>query len=215
MYLDCDMLVVLPTGCGKTLMFFLYVLQNSTKTSPVIVPTLALQADLLRRARHHNISSTGDPHNVTNERLIIVTPETACTNGFRELLMRLQHGNQLGKIFVDEAHVYSTDCDYRPALRQLPTLGTHPVPLVLTTVTAPAWIVCDILSNFFGPKRTPLVVKQETNRLNISYLVRNEANVKTLIEECRTCMDKLQVEERKIIYVPSLDLVRLRLVLLV
>ena len=140
-------------------------MRNHNVTSPVIVPTVALQADLWRRAQ-----------GCTDERLVIVTPKLVCTIGFRELLTKLHQANQyqLGKLFVDEAHCYSTEIDYmyRPCFGLLPTLGEYPVPLVLTTATVPEWIVSDILSNFFGSNRTPSLVRQDTNRLNISYSVK-------------------------------------------
>ena len=94
LHLNRDLFVVLPTGCGKTLLFFLYVCHNTNVTSPVIVPTVALQADLLRRAQGHGISCTDDPLHWNSERLVIVTPETVCTIGFREFLTKLQRANQ-------------------------------------------------------------------------------------------------------------------------
>ena len=82
------------------------------------------------------------------------------------------------------------------------------MPLVLTTATAPEWIVSDILSNFFGSCRTPLLVRQDTNRLNISYSVQVNANVQTLTAECKRVVANLEEEERVVVYVTSIDVVR-------
>ena len=72
--------------------------------------------------------------------------------------MQLYCKKRLGTIFVDEVHLFSTQCQFRPTFRQLPQLAFVPVPLVLLTATAPPWIISD-LSKFFGPGRTPVIVK--------------------------------------------------------
>ena len=56
---NCDMLAVLPTGCGKS--FALSIVRIATLKSVVIVPTVSLQADLLRRVETHHITATNDP----------------------------------------------------------------------------------------------------------------------------------------------------------
>ena len=101
------MLVVLPTGCGKTLLFFLYAYKNSTVKNVVIVPTISLQVDLIRRARGHCITAINDPSTGANYSLLIVTPEAAITNTFRDAITHLHCLKQLGKNFIDEAHLFS------------------------------------------------------------------------------------------------------------
>ena len=49
-----DILAILPTGCGKSLLFFLYaVVHKGQRTTVVIVPTLSLMQGLMRRATMH------------------------------------------------------------------------------------------------------------------------------------------------------------------
>ena len=52
-----DMLVILPTGCGKSLLFFLYAYKNRELVSVIVIPTISLCEDLKRRAMKHGIST--------------------------------------------------------------------------------------------------------------------------------------------------------------
>ena len=63
---------------------------------------------------------------------------------------------------------------------------------------------------FYGSSRILLIVRQETNRLNISYSVikANTNAVQALTERCRRNVDDLDENERIVVYVPSLILVR-------
>ena len=70
-------------------------------------------------------------------------------------------------------------------------LSQRMLSTAVTSMAAPEWIVSDILSNFFGFCRTPLHVRQDTNRLNISYSVQVNANVQTLTAECKRIVAKL------------------------
>ena len=111
-------------------------------------------------------------------------------------------------IFIDEAHVFSTDRDFRPSVRRLPELTFLPnVRLVMLTATAPQWIMDDIRSNFFGQNRVPIVFRDATNRLNVRYEVNCSCSTfdpvaKQLVELLQNYSDL----DRCIIYVPALEL---------
>ena len=207
LHTNSDILAILPTGCGKSLLFFLYSFKYSTLTNIVIVPTLSLQSDLKRRAECHRISCSISLSLVANEQLVILTPEAVISQEGSELIMRLYGADQLGKIFVDEVHLFSTDGEFRPMFRQLPTLRFMPVSFVLMTATAPEWVVSDILKCFFAPGRMPLVIRQQTNRLNISYETKMGAQVGDLTNQCAVNLSTYTEDERSIIYVPAIDLV--------
>ena len=99
-----DVLAILPTGAGKSLLFFLYASMHTERTSFVIVPTVSLVCDLMRRAKSHGIRCTNDASKVSNEHLVFVTPEAAATSvAVRAQLMQLYCKKRLGTIFVDEA----------------------------------------------------------------------------------------------------------------
>ena len=206
LYTKSDIAAILPTGCGKSLLFYLHSFKYTTVTNIVVVPTLSLQSDLKRRAQCHGISASVLPSAVTNEQLVILTPEAAVSQGGSELIMRLYSANQLGKIFIDKAHLFSTDRDFRPMFRQLPTLRFVPIPFVLMTATAPEWIVRDIVEGFFGPGRMPLVIRQQTNRFNM-YVTKISTSVEDITSQSSINLTTYKKEERGIVYVPAIDLI--------
>ena len=58
LFTTTDIITVLPTGCGKSLTFFLHTFVYPNLTSVVVVPTLSLKQDLRRRAEERGISSS-------------------------------------------------------------------------------------------------------------------------------------------------------------
>ena len=203
-----DVLAVLPTGGGKSLLFFLYAARHPCITSIVIVPTVSLMADMARRARSQGISCSEDASSVTDENLVLVTPEGAESRQFWNLIIQLHASNRLGVLFIDEAHVFSTECDYRPSVRRLTALASFPkARFVLLTATCPQWIAEDILSNFFGPNRWPVVIRDSTYRLNIRYEVnRSGMSVCEFAKRTAVAVKNYRDSDRAIVYVPSLEL---------
>ena len=142
LHTEDDLIAVLPTGSGKSLLFFLLAMTIPSKTIVIVMPTISLKNDLLARARRHGISCNLDFREFKGEQLVLVTPEAATVKEFRTFFMSLYSQRQLGRLFIDEAHLYST-ASYRPSFRMLPFLRCVPVPLCLMTATAPPWIVED------------------------------------------------------------------------
>ena len=133
LHTSADVVAILPMGCGKSLLFLLHCHANRHLTNVVIVTTISLQEDLSRQAKDHGISCT----TVANSRLLILTPEALAGGATRDALLQLHSSNQLGRIYVDEAHTYSTESSYRPTVRQLNMLRVR--------VRVRAWLVVLLL----------------------------------------------------------------------
>ena len=99
-------LVVMGTGGGKSMLFMLPASSVAGGTTIVVVPLVSLQGDLQERCRTARISSSvwssARPHDTAS--IVFVTPESAMTKAFAELMNRLQEMNQLDQIVVDECH---------------------------------------------------------------------------------------------------------------
>ena len=140
-----DLLAILPTGCGKSLIFQMYAYKHTILTSLVIVPTLSLTNDRMRRAQSLGIKCSDNSVQVSSQQLIFVTPEAAAGGPVRDLIIELYSQKRLGAIFIDKVHLFSLQSQFRPTFRQLPQLKFVNFPLVLLTATAPQWIVEDII----------------------------------------------------------------------
>ena len=109
-----DLIVVLPTGMGKSICFFAYAKINPGKCVLVVVPTVTLRDDLIRRAAglgipaHGVIERMGEVYG-----LAILTPEAVMSSTAMATLCNLGGTRRLGRIFIDECHFIFEACRYR------------------------------------------------------------------------------------------------------
>ena len=111
---------------AKVFFFFLYAfVRKGQHTSVVIVPTLSLMQDLTCRAKMQGILCTNQTEIAHQVSLLFITPEVAMQNVTTDAIFKLQYSNRLGKIFINEAHLFATEGDFRPSFRQLPKRGAR------------------------------------------------------------------------------------------
>ena len=153
-----DVLLVMPTGAGKSLCYQLPALARGG-TGLVISPLIALMDDQagkltaagLRVARIHSGLSREDSRQACRDYLdgklqfLFIAPERMRVPGFPEMLAR----RKPSLIAIDEAHCISAwGHDFRPDYR---TLGEHlpalrPAPIIALTATATPMVQKDIVN---------------------------------------------------------------------
>src|ERR1700734_3842145 len=160
----CDLLLVMPTGAGKSLCYQLPALARAG-TALVISPLIALMEDQaaklkalgLRVARIHSGLDRNAARQACAEylrgelRFLFIAPERLRVPGFVEMLGK----GRLSLIAIDEAHCISQwGHDFRPDYRMLgehlPRLrsvrdGTESTPVIALTATATRAVQVDIL----------------------------------------------------------------------
>jgi len=157
-----DLLLVMPTGAGKSLCFQLPAIARGG-TALVISPLISLMEDQaakltaigLRVGRIHSGLERGAARQVCADYLrgdlqfLFIAPERLRVPGFPEMLAK----QRLGLIAIDEAHCISQwGHDFRPDYRMLgqylPQLrgSENPPPVIALTATATPRVQADILA---------------------------------------------------------------------
>tara|TARA_R100000027_G_scaffold7932_4_gene5988 strand:- start:9244 stop:11304 length:2061 start_codon:yes stop_codon:yes gene_type:complete len=190
-----DLLVVLPTGGGKSLCYQLPALLSEGLTI-VVSPLIALmkdQVDVLRSRKapvavFHSLQSNEERRDTLQFlrsggcRLLYVAPERFRAAGFLESLQ----GHQIDRFAIDEAHCLSQwGHDFRPDYLRLGeairALGNPPVAAFTATATP---IVRDDISANLG-LRDPVIRVSGFARDNLAFRVRRVSGEKDKLEAVR------------------------------
>jgi ATP-dependent DNA helicase RecQ len=179
---DRDVLVVMPTGSGKSLCYQLPALMRTDLTL-VVSPLVSLmqdQVEALARVAPGRVGLVNAQQDATTNRravdgavaghvrLLYVAPERFASPGFLE---RIRHAN-IGLFVVDEAHCVSQwGHDFRPDYFRLADaarwLGAK--SLLASTATATPQVAADIVTRL--GLRDPVRVATGFDRPNLSFAV--------------------------------------------
>ena len=185
---DRDLLVIMPTGGGKSLCFQLPALLKSGLTI-VVSPLIALMQDQVESLQDNGIGATflNSTLDYATERsrqqkilhgkikLLYVAPERLLNERFNPFLEQIIYRVGVNAIAIDEAHCVSEwGHDFRPEYRQLKQLRQKyaRIPIVALTATATKRVQQDIIRQL--KLRQPQTHLASFNRPNISYEVRSK-----------------------------------------
>jgi ATP-dependent DNA helicase RecQ len=184
-----DLMVIMPTGGGKSLCFQLPALLKPGLTV-VVSPLIALMQDQVEALRTNNISATFlnsslNSYKVRSReeaimngkvKLLYVAPERLVSDRFLPLLDVVKEKVGISTFAIDEAHCVSEwGHDFRPEYRQLRLLRKRypDVPTVALTATATDRVRADIIEQL-GLKQ-PSIHIASFNRQNLYYEVRTKS----------------------------------------
>lgn len=124
---DGQILAILQTGEGKSLLYLLPCQLPGAGITVLILPLVVLKAEIQRRCNEANIEAhiwepQSNPDHLHSCPLIIIAVEQAVRAPFREFLNRLSIANELDRVVFDECYLAVTALDYRPAIGLLPLL---------------------------------------------------------------------------------------------
>ena len=181
-----DLLVVMPTGGGKSLCFQLPALLQSGVTV-VVSPLIALMQDQVEALQKNGIAATFLNSSIGFEearsrqaallngetKLLYLAPERLLTEGFLTLLDEIHTEVGIAAIAIDEAHCVSEwGHDFRPEYRQLSQVRQRypQVPVWSLTATATERVRQDIIQQL--ALRQPHIHLASFNRPNLYYEIR-------------------------------------------
>jgi superfamily II DNA helicase RecQ len=150
-------------------------------TSIVVVPLQSLQTDLKGRCDKDGITCViwraGQAIEPTS--VVLVTPESALTQGFRDFINLLRATHRSERVFIDECHsVLASSATFRPTMRHLGELvrvGAQMVFLTATLRPRSEEQFCQSM-NIIG--RGVVKIREPTTRKNIKYQIRTYQSVR-------------------------------------
>ena len=106
---SAQVVVVMGTGSGKSMLYQLPAICSPHGLTIVVVPITALQDDKAKRCRaagleEHVWQGEGKP-GLGTAQVVIVTPESAVTKAFGRFIEEQHHNGRLERIVIDECHV--------------------------------------------------------------------------------------------------------------
>jgi ATP-dependent DNA helicase RecQ len=215
-----DVLVLIPTGGGKSLCFQLPALLKPGLTI-VVSPLIALMQDQVQLLQDNGIPATflnsslgaGEARNRTRDilagkiKLLYVAPERLLSDEFVfGFLPQIRESLGIAAFAIDEAHCVSEwGHDFRPEYRQLSHLRQQypDVPMWALTATATERVRADIIQQL--QLRNPFVQVSSFNRPNLYYEVRSKSrnSYREVVEQIQKangsgiiyCLSRKRVDE--------------------
>ncbi|KAI0763648.1 P-loop containing nucleoside triphosphate hydrolase protein [Trametes elegans] len=189
--LGSDVLVIAPTGMGKSLCFQIPAVAAEHGVTVVVSPLLALMknqvsklkklgvavASLTSETKHQDRTHIIQDLNSDDPeiRLLYISPEKFCSPEIRGILVRLHGANELNRLVVDEAHCISEwGHDFREEYRRLGSFRDKfpNIPIMALTATATDSVQHDIVHSLKMSHNRLFIAVHPFNRANLYYEVR-------------------------------------------
>jgi ATP-dependent DNA helicase RecQ len=183
---DQDLLVIMPTGGGKSMCFQLPALLKPGLMI-VVSPLIALMQDQVQALQDNGIGATFLNSTLNSlevrqrsqdilsgkTKLLYVAPERLFAEHFLDFLDQVKERIGISTFAIDEAHCVSEwGHDFRPEYRQLKEIRVRypDVPVMALTATATERVRLDIQNQL--ALRSPMIHVSSFNRQNLYYEVR-------------------------------------------
>lgn len=192
-----DMLVILPTGYGKSLLFMLPAFMFPDRIVIVIVPLIALQKDIIRRCSEKGVQAVlWSQRDTAGARVVIASVEHIVEESYRVFVSEKHALQQLHAIYVDEAHLNLLWLPFRNVLnefsRKVRPSGVR-CSIIGLTASAPPHCT-ESIAQSCGMTDFK-VIRMNTMRSNLRYAVKDCSEQKlkmTVVDVISHLLDKYQ-----------------------
>lgn len=174
-----DLLVIQPTGAGKTIPIMMAALNQSERdrglVTLMIAPLLALVSDLFKRMTAAGIrvvkwTDMKDGATTTTAAVVLVNVDSAVSEAFLTFARSLHKLKHLARLVVDEVHYRLTAIHYRPLIQALCHIrAIAAVPMLLLTASLPPSETQGLIEMLHLSTTSTVVIRQSVVRPNIRH----------------------------------------------
>jgi superfamily II DNA helicase RecQ len=164
------LVVVLPTGGGKSLLFMAPACLDDPGVTIVVVPYRALVNNLVMTARTARIDCIEyKPGEQNPAALVFVSADFVAEGQFLSYAQLLSAKGILRRVFVDESHLTFTASDWRPKLAEVRAVRGLKVPTIMLTATLPVLLEFELEASMAA--QMAQYIRAVTTRVKTRYMV--------------------------------------------
>jgi superfamily II DNA helicase RecQ len=164
------LVVVLPTGGGKSLLFTAPACLDDPGVTIVVVPYRALLDNLLATAKKAKIDCMEyRPGEQNPAALVFVSADFVAGSQFLSYAQLLSAKGILRRVFVDECHLTFTASDWRPKLAEVRAVRGLRVPTIMLTATLPVLLEFELEESMAA--QMARYIRAVTTRTKTRYIV--------------------------------------------
>jgi superfamily II DNA helicase RecQ len=204
------LIVVLPTGGGKSLLFTLPACVEEAGVTVVVVPYRALIEDLVERIQQCGVECMEWKHGENNPASVVVVSadvagDMQSAGNFLGYARMLKAKGLLHRMVIDECHLVLTARHWRENLLAMKNLRLLGSPMVMLTATLPPLREGELEASMLVRHAT--YIRASTVRPNARYFVswcQRDKLEETALFMCRRWAEKLQRSRQKgVVYCKS------------
>jgi superfamily II DNA helicase RecQ len=164
------LIVVLPTGGGKSLLFTAPACLDNPGVTIVVVPYRALLDNLLATANKAKIDCMEyRPGEQNPAALVFISADFVSGSQFLSYAQLLSAKGILRRVFVDECHLTFTASDWRPKLAEVRAVRGLRVPIIMLTATLPVLLEFELEESMAASMAR--YIRAVTTRTKTRYIV--------------------------------------------
>jgi hypothetical protein len=180
---DRDVLAILPTGSGKSMIALVPAYLEKDKVTVLILPLRVLLLDYKRKLTKMGIAfdiyESGRPLSGTKS-LVLVSADSVRSDSWKEAIAAVHCRRPVVRQIIDEAHIPLLSQDFRHRLRHMSDIRCNiPSQLILLTASASPRMAESLLTEFcLGPQT--VILRAPSNRPELAFTWRRIEESKLL-----------------------------------
>ncbi|CDO77848.1 hypothetical protein BN946_scf184589.g2 [Trametes cinnabarina] len=210
-----DIVVILPTGSGKSAVVATVTKLESLKVTAVLCPLKSLLADWQRRLKQlsfpFEVFSPSSPIITGQNPIVLVSLDATDRATWHQAVAGLRPEVQLNRYVVDEAHLILTEASYREVMSHVKELRTHRAQLMLLSATvAPKSIPALRVAFNLAPGDHTRIIRASSNRPEFAFHMPKRMETidkaaQLVASEILPRIMQLSAEERTLVFVQQLE----------